>query len=236
MLLNCRLNTTQMLPERKKQNKNQKDGWDIFAFRNNKTNGQVYNESKFRHWQGITLKNDSLENKKATIYKCSTTFYLYQELILCFRYTLGQPNFSIPLTVKCYYSEIISIVDTATITQVITPLFFSYIHNSNHRGTLSHAHDEKWVETYTLKWRYESTKLTVSQSDGDVRVCTFEYYIQTGCIMCIGETEMMVNVAYALHHCLRTLLVTYSSLKSGNYVEALNLDAPSTITIYSLYD
>lgn len=37
-------------------------------------------------------------------------FYLYQELI-CFHYTLGQPNFSIPLTVKCYYSEIISIVD-----------------------------------------------------------------------------------------------------------------------------
>ncbi len=98
-----------------------------------------------------------------------------------------------------------------------------YIHHSNHRGTLSHAHDEKWVETYTLKWQYESTKLTVSQSDGDVRVCTFEYYIQTGCIMCIGETEMMVNVAYALHRCLRTLLVTKSSLKSGNYREALNL-------------
>lgn len=53
--------------------------------------------------------------------------------------------------------------------------------------------------------------------------------------MCIGETEMMVNVAYALHHCIRTLLVTYSSLKSGNYREALNLDAPSTITINSLY-
>lgn len=134
MLLNCRLNTTQMLPERKEK-QNQRDGWDIFAFRNNKTNGQVYNESKFRHWQGITLKNDSLENKKATIYKCSTTFYLHQELILCFHYTLGQPKFSIPLTVKCYYSEIISIVDIATITQVITPFFSSYIHNSNHRGT-----------------------------------------------------------------------------------------------------
>lgn len=122
MLLNCRLDTTQMLPERKVK-QNQKDGWDIFAFRNNKTNGQVYNESKFRHWQGITLKNDSLENKKATIYKCSTTFYLFQELIICFHYTSGQPKFSIPLTVKCYYSEITSIVDIATITQIITPFF-----------------------------------------------------------------------------------------------------------------
>ncbi len=117
MLLNCRLNTTQMLPERKEK-QNQKDPQNIFAFRN-QTNGQVYNESKFRHWQGITLKNDSLENKKATIHKCSTTFYLYQ-LILCFHYILGQPKFSIPLKVKCYYSEIIFI---ATITPVITQLF-----------------------------------------------------------------------------------------------------------------
>lgn len=53
--------------------------------------------------------------------------------------------------------------------------------------------------------------------------------------MCIGETEMMVNVAYALHHCLRTLLVTYSSLKSGNHCEVLNLNAPSIIIIKSLY-
>lgn len=80
-----------------------------------------------------------------------------------------------------------------------------------------------------------STKLTVSQSDGDVRSCTFEYYIQTGCIMCIGETEMMANVAYTLHHCLRTLLVTYSSLKSGNHHEVLNLNTPSIIIIKSLY-
>jgi len=99
-------------------------------------------------------KNDSLENKKATIYKCSRTFYIYQELILCFHYTLGQPKFSIPLTVKCHYSEIISIVDILTITQVITP-FFPYIHNSNHQGTSSHAHDKNRVETYTLKWQYD---------------------------------------------------------------------------------
>ncbi len=45
-----------MLPERKEK-QNQKDPQNIFAFRN-QTNGQVYNESKFRHWQGITLKND----------------------------------------------------------------------------------------------------------------------------------------------------------------------------------
>lgn len=84
-------------------------------------------------------KNDSLENKKATIYKCSRTFYIYQELILCFHYTLGQPKFSIPLTVKCYYSEIISIVDILTITQVITPFFLpTYIIQTIREDHLTH--------------------------------------------------------------------------------------------------
>lgn len=136
---------------RKKQNKSKKMDEPFLHFEIIKQMVKFTMKVSLGTDKASLSKNDSLENKKATIYKCSRTFYIYQELILCFHYTLGQPKFSIPLTVKCYYSEIISIVDILTITQVITPFFFTYIHNSNHQGRSSHTHDRDRVETYTLK-------------------------------------------------------------------------------------
>lgn len=57
-----------------------------------------------------------------------------------------------------------------------------------------------------------TTEPTVSQSDGDLSACsTFEHYIQTSCIVCVGEIELDGRTPPdARHHCLRTLLVAYS--------------------------
>ncbi len=220
-----------MLPERKEK-QNQKGGWDILHF-------EIKQMVKFT--MKVSLGTDkaslskmtSLENKKATLYKCSTTFNLYQELILCFHYILGQPKFSIPLKVKCYYSELISIVDTATITPVITPFVFlqtigeHYLTHmtKNWDGWDVHHEMTIWINKTHSKpvwWRRESVYIWILHSNR---------------LNCVHWRDWNDG-----ERCLRTTPLPKNTSSEEQFPEIRKLsrgfeprrDAPSTITIISL--